>query len=78
MIADAQAQRRETTRAYTAVGRNVGFCRAFDPCSNVYAYVINAGSLHAPPKKEMPDGKSEREPRGNVMCGYPATADADE
>ena len=52
-----------------AVGRNRGFCRAFDACSNAYAYLISDGSLHAPAKNERPTGRPKTIPAGTVMCG---------
>ncbi len=41
------------------VGKNRGACRALVACSNEYANLINVGSLHARPKKDIPTGKSE-------------------
>ena len=52
-----------------AVGKNRGFCRPFDACSNAYANLINDGSLHAPAKNEIPTGNPKARPAGTVMCG---------
>src|SRR2546423_14833464 len=36
------------------VGRSCGVTRPFVFCSKAYAYLINVGSLHAVPKKNIP------------------------
>ena len=48
---------------------NSGFFRAFVACSNAYANLSSAGSLHAPAKNEIPTGSPNAEPAGTVMCG---------
>ena len=45
-------------------------------CSNAYANLISAGSLHARPKNEIPTGNPKTSPAGTLILGYPATAAA--
>jgi hypothetical protein len=55
---------------YTSTcAKNRGVLRNFVACSYPYASLINTGSLHARPKKEIPTGKPHTNPAVTLMLG---------
>lgn len=51
------------------VGRKRGGLRCFVACSKAYARRISAGSLQAPPMKEIPTGSPKTYPAGTATLG---------
>src|ERR1044072_873016 len=74
----ALAPKADTPFGSGNVGMNVGGRRACVAASKPEASSISLGSLHAAPKKLIPNGRLKANPIGTLTIGEPATAQAPE